>query len=84
MNFASWNMRGFNKAPHQKELQHFLSMNKIDLMGVLETKVEVSNALGISKKITKIGNGSSTMISITMVVFGWAGIRRFGMLLSTQ
>ncbi|XP_074342078.1 uncharacterized protein LOC141679483 [Apium graveolens] len=53
MNFATWNVRGINKAPHQKELQNFIFVNKIDFMGVLETKVKVTNALGISKKINK-------------------------------
>ncbi|XP_074360896.1 uncharacterized protein LOC141701135 [Apium graveolens] len=53
MNFAAWNVRGINKSPHQKELQQFISVNNIDLMGILETKVKVSNALSISKKINK-------------------------------
>lgn len=53
MRFASWNVHGINKSPHQKELQHFISMNNIELIEVLETKVKVSNALEISKKINK-------------------------------
>lgn len=46
-------MRSLNKGPHQKELQNFISMNNISLMGVLETKVKAHNALGISKKINR-------------------------------
>lgn len=53
MKLASWNVRGINKAPHKKELQHFISSNNIDLMGFLETKVKAPNALVISKKINK-------------------------------
>lgn len=53
MNLASWNVRGLNKASHQRELQNFLSMNKVNFMGILETKVKVPNALSISKKIKK-------------------------------
>ncbi|XP_074374175.1 uncharacterized protein LOC141714560 [Apium graveolens] len=53
MNFAVWNVRGINKAPHQKELQNFISSNNVNLMGVLETKVKSDNALGVSKKICR-------------------------------
>ncbi|XP_074363651.1 uncharacterized protein LOC141704298 [Apium graveolens] len=53
MNFASWNVRGINKSPHQKELQQFISGNNIDFMGILETKVKASKAPSISKKINK-------------------------------
>ncbi|XP_074352152.1 uncharacterized protein LOC141691301 [Apium graveolens] len=53
MRFASWNVRGLNKSPHQKELQNFVTMNKVGLMGVLETKVKAHNALVISKKINR-------------------------------
>ncbi|XP_074364755.1 uncharacterized protein LOC141705769 [Apium graveolens] len=53
MKFASWNVRGLKKSPRQKELEQFISSNNIDFMGFLETKVKVSNALGILKKINK-------------------------------
>ncbi|XP_074363513.1 uncharacterized protein LOC141704083 [Apium graveolens] len=53
MNFASWNVRGINKTPHQQELQQFISVNNIEFMGILETKVKVSKASSISKKINK-------------------------------
>ncbi|XP_074374164.1 uncharacterized protein LOC141714549 [Apium graveolens] len=53
MNFVVWNVRGINKAPHQKELHNFISVNKLNFMGLLETKVKSFNALIISKKIRK-------------------------------
>lgn len=53
MIFASWNVRGLNKSPHQKELIKFISFNHIDFMGILETKVKAPNAQAISKKINK-------------------------------
>lgn len=53
MKFAAWNVRGLNKSPHQSELKHFISMNNIDFMGILDTKVKIDNATAISKKINK-------------------------------
>ncbi|XP_074347302.1 uncharacterized protein LOC141686147 [Apium graveolens] len=53
MKFASWNVRGLNKGPRQKELQNFVSMYNISLMGILETKVKAHNSVGISKKFNR-------------------------------
>ncbi|XP_074363454.1 uncharacterized protein LOC141703992 [Apium graveolens] len=53
MNFAAWNVRGINKAPHQKELQSFISVNNVHFMGILETKVKSDKAPIISKKVKK-------------------------------
>ncbi|XP_074364383.1 uncharacterized protein LOC141705239 [Apium graveolens] len=53
MNIAAWNVRGINKAPHQKELQSFISVNNVHFMGILETKVKSDKAPIISKKVKK-------------------------------
>ncbi|XP_074328140.1 uncharacterized protein LOC141666056 [Apium graveolens] len=53
MRFASWNVHGLKKSPHQDELLNFISLNNIEFMGILETKVKVDKAASISKKINK-------------------------------
>ncbi|XP_042453140.1 uncharacterized protein LOC122037762 [Zingiber officinale] len=39
MKIASWNVRGFNQAPKQQEVQSFFLRHKLAVMGVLETKL---------------------------------------------
>lgn len=53
MNFASWNVRGLNKRPHQKELINFITDNKISLIGCLETKVKSSKFSSVARSINK-------------------------------
>lgn len=53
MKVASWNVCGINKGPQQNELKNFITMNNIDLMGILETKVKEPNVVAISKNINK-------------------------------
>lgn len=53
MRFASWNVKGLNKGPHQKLLVNFISLYKLDLMGVLETKVSLIMFFFVFKKIQK-------------------------------
>lgn len=53
MNLVIWNVRGLNKSPHQKEVTNFIDSNKLDLMCCVETKVKISQAFTISKKIKK-------------------------------
>ena len=53
MNFASWNVRGLNKSPHQKEVKNLIICNKLSFISCLETRVKVDNALCISKEICK-------------------------------
>lgn len=53
MNFAMWNVRGLNKTPHKKEVINFINVNRISLMGLVETKVRAQNSAAISKSINK-------------------------------
>lgn len=53
MKFASWNVRGLNKSPHQKELVNFILANQISFMEIMETKVKIVNACAVAKKISR-------------------------------
>ncbi|XP_074305888.1 uncharacterized protein LOC141641110 [Silene latifolia] len=44
MIIASWNIRGFNKVVKQVEVVKFLSENKVDILGLLETRVKKNKA----------------------------------------
>ncbi|XP_074312824.1 uncharacterized protein LOC141648211 [Silene latifolia] len=44
MIIASWNIRGFNKAVKQVEVVKYLSENKVDILGLLETRVKKNKA----------------------------------------
>lgn len=53
MNFASWNVRGLNKTSHKKEVMNFISANKLNFVGLLETKVQQHNSVKVSNKLAK-------------------------------
>ena len=38
--FRFWNVRGMNKPSKQLDIKHFITSNKVDLFGILETKVQ--------------------------------------------
>ncbi|XP_074283610.1 uncharacterized protein LOC141608150 [Silene latifolia] len=40
MIFSSWNIRGLNKLVKQIEVNKFLTQNKLDILGILETRVK--------------------------------------------
>ncbi|KAI8551299.1 hypothetical protein RHMOL_Rhmol06G0175000 [Rhododendron molle] len=43
LKIASWNIRGLNNPLKQKEVYSFISSQKLQLMGILETKVRATN-----------------------------------------
>lgn len=51
MIFSLWNVRGLNKPFKQKKLRSFLQINKVDIIGCLETKIQATNAKKSSKFI---------------------------------
>lgn len=51
MIIVTWNIRGLNKAHKQKELKNFLNVNKVDVMGCLETRIKQHKAQHIQIKI---------------------------------
>ncbi|XP_074288440.1 uncharacterized protein LOC141613594 [Silene latifolia] len=46
----SWNIRGFNDPINQQEVRGYLSTNKIEVFGLLETRVKYNNSAAISKR----------------------------------
>ncbi|XP_074298283.1 uncharacterized protein LOC141629131 [Silene latifolia] len=50
MIIATWNIRGFNKAIKHSEVSHFLRENKVDMLGLLETRVKENRAQKILKR----------------------------------
>ncbi|XP_074307797.1 uncharacterized protein LOC141642767 [Silene latifolia] len=48
-NISSWNIRGCNDPLKQQEIRDFLWSNKLDILGVLETRVKKKNADNIIK-----------------------------------
>ncbi|XP_074288556.1 uncharacterized protein LOC141613710 [Silene latifolia] len=49
MIISSWNIRGFNDPIKQQEVRGYLAMNKIEVFGLLETRVRLNNAAAISR-----------------------------------
>ncbi|XP_074290333.1 uncharacterized protein LOC141617062 [Silene latifolia] len=49
MIISTWNIRGFNKLAKNLEVLHFLKTKKIDILGLLETRVKQSKAKRILK-----------------------------------
>ena len=80
MNVASWNVRGLNKASHQREVINFIAENSVSFMCCLETKVKIDKSASISQKLTRSGLGHLTTIIILMGVFGLDGTLTYGKL----
>ncbi|KAH0773588.1 hypothetical protein KY290_010725 [Solanum tuberosum] len=51
MIISTWNIRGLNQPLKKKELRHFLKKNKVDVIGVVETRVKVHKAGNILQKM---------------------------------
>ncbi|KAK9665887.1 hypothetical protein RND81_14G143200 [Saponaria officinalis] len=51
MFLSAWNIRGLNAPSKQQELRSFLLLHKVDLVGILETRVKEHNALGVQRKV---------------------------------
>ncbi|XP_074293269.1 uncharacterized protein LOC141620246 [Silene latifolia] len=51
MKICSWNIRGCNDPLKQQEITDFLWANKLDVLGVLETRIKEKNARKIIKSI---------------------------------
>ncbi|XP_074315376.1 uncharacterized protein LOC141651570 [Silene latifolia] len=52
MIISSWNIRGFNDPIKQLEVRGYLYQNKIEVLGLLETRVRLNNSATISKKFS--------------------------------
>ena len=42
-NIVSWNIRGLNWQNKQEDLRFFLHINKVGLIGLMETKIKLEN-----------------------------------------
>ena len=42
-NILSWNIRGLNWPNKQEDLRSFLHINKVSLIGLMETKIKMEN-----------------------------------------
>ncbi|KAK9723972.1 hypothetical protein RND81_05G038200 [Saponaria officinalis] len=51
MKLAFWNIRGVNRPSKQQELRHFLLKHKVNMMGLVETRVKTQNAGIIGAKL---------------------------------
>lgn len=52
MRLVTWNIRGLNKIPRQKEVSKFLRGNKVSMMAILEHKVKEQKVNQTMKRIT--------------------------------
>lgn len=48
---STWNIRGLNKPLKQKEIRAYLLKNKVDICGILETRVKKGNSKNIFRRI---------------------------------
>lgn len=49
--FGAWNIRGLNSSLKQKEVKHFIAINKLVLVGNLGTKVRDGEISKVSKSV---------------------------------
>ncbi|XP_074265186.1 uncharacterized protein LOC141587607 [Silene latifolia] len=49
MRVSSWNIRGFNDPIKQQEVRGYLRENKVEVLGLLETRVKINNSAAISR-----------------------------------
>ncbi|XP_070014516.1 uncharacterized protein [Nicotiana sylvestris] len=49
---TTWNIRGLNKIPKQKEVKRFIRSNKVKMIALLEHKIKEQKALQIIRRIT--------------------------------
>jgi len=49
MIISSWNIRGLNRSNKQKEINKLVSINKVDIIGILETKIKMGKENQIQK-----------------------------------
>ena len=51
VSIVSWNIKGLNSPNKQEDLMKFLYVNKVGLIGLLETKVKVHNVERVAAKV---------------------------------
>lgn len=76
INFACWNIRGLNDPLKQKEIRSLTCNNKLDVIGIVETKVKYKNAASISRSTSVNWNGMKIMFFSEKGEYGLDGILR--------
>ena len=59
MIISTWNVKGMNSRDKAKEVQRFLEINNVSVIGLMETKIREVNAKKIYKKLGNKWNWSS-------------------------
>ncbi|GKA65218.1 sodium/hydrogen exchanger 6 [Tanacetum coccineum] len=71
---ASWNIRGLNRTPKQKEVRQVVNENNLSVCAILESHVDVAVVYDTCKKVCKrwkwISNGSLCPKG-TRIILGW-------------
>ena len=72
-NIISWNIKGLNNPKKQEDLRIFFHMNKVVMMGLLETKVQRHNIdLIVERLFPGLGEGGlQTLTILQKLEFGW-------------
>ncbi|GJY62450.1 putative RNA-directed DNA polymerase [Tanacetum coccineum] len=73
-NLASWNIKGMNQAPKQKEVHQVILENNMCLCAILESHVAKDNVHGLCSKVFKRWNWTSNSLSCmksSRIIMGW-------------
>lgn len=73
MNWVFWNIRCVSKRYKQKEVKVYIKVNKIKLVGLIETKVKEKNAQRIAKAIAPGWSALTNYQHASMVEYGYYG-----------
>ena len=57
MTILTWNVRGWGKEGRRVDVHDIISKEKVDMCGLVETKVEQSNCVLLNEVSQEIGNG---------------------------
>ncbi|GKA17514.1 putative reverse transcriptase domain-containing protein [Tanacetum coccineum] len=71
---ASWNIRGLNRAPKQKEVRHVVNENNLSVCAILESHVDVAVIYNTCKKVCerwKWTSNGNLCPKGTRIILGW-------------
>ena len=53
INLCTWNVRGLNDPQKAREIKKFIEINKLQMVGLVETKVRPHNSGKVQKRLKK-------------------------------
>lgn len=53
VSIAAWIIQGLNRPIKQKEVRHMVRSNKLSILAILESHVDVSKLFGVCKSVFK-------------------------------